>query len=193
MGHRWDTDEHRYKRHKQCPSSLAWSVLVRITNKWDRSSAGMAQEELTWPKAIAKVLGASTKPLHYKEITERIIAQSLRHSLGATPAATVNAQLAQSIKQKGTASPYIRVSKGTFAMRAAAPGVAVIPAKLTPDVVESEETEEQYEIVTSFGMFWQRSAVEWSRRLKFWKAGNRAQHRQFQQATRSTCFMTDAK
>jgi hypothetical protein len=121
----------------------------------------MPQDELTWPKAIAKVLGASAKPLHYKEITERIIAQALRQSLGATPAATVNAQISNSIKQKGNGSPYIRVAKGTFAMRGAAPGVSIIPAKLTPDVIESEETEEQYEIVTSFGMFWRRSAVEW--------------------------------
>ena len=121
----------------------------------------MTLEELTWPKAITKVLGTSTTPLHYKEITDRIIAQSLRRSLGATPAATVNANLANSIKHQGTASPYIRVAKGVFAMRAAVPGVVGIPSKLTPDVVESAEDEEQYEIVTSFGMFWRRNAVEW--------------------------------
>jgi hypothetical protein len=28
--------------------------------------------ELTWQKAIQKVLAASSGPLHYKEITERI-------------------------------------------------------------------------------------------------------------------------
>jgi hypothetical protein len=33
---------------------------------------------------------------------------------------------------------------------------------LTPEVEESEDSEEQYEIVTSFGMFWRRDAVEWS-------------------------------
>src|SRR5665213_695500 len=121
----------------------------------------MAVDELTWPKAITKVLGASATPLHYKEITEHIIAQSLRKSLGATPAATVNAQLANSIKHQGIASPYIRVATGVFAMRNQAPGVAVVPAKLTPDVVESVDDEEQYEIVTSFGMFWRRNAVEW--------------------------------
>jgi HB1, ASXL, restriction endonuclease HTH domain len=121
----------------------------------------MAQEELTWPKAIAKVLGASPTPLHYKEITERIIALSLRKSLGATPAATVNAQMANSIKHQGSASPYIRVAKGVFAMRGAVSGVAIIPERLTPDIIESSEDEEQYDIVTSFGMFWRRNAVEW--------------------------------
>ena len=117
--------------------------------------------EMTWRKAIDKVLASSAIPLHYKEITERIIAGALRTSLGATPAATVNAQIAQSIKHEGAASPYVRVSKGTFALRTASPHVAVVPPKLTPEVPESEETEEQYEIVTSFGMFWRRNAVEW--------------------------------
>lgn len=37
-----------------------------------------------------------------------------------------------------------------------------VAAKLTPSVPESEESEEQYDIVTSFGMFWRRNAVEWS-------------------------------
>jgi hypothetical protein len=121
----------------------------------------MATEELTWPKAITKVLGASATPLHYKEITERIIAQGLRKSIGATPAATVNAQIANSIKHQGDTSPYVRVAKGTFALRGSAPGADPVVAKLTPDVAESEEEEEQYEIVTSFGMFWRRNAVEW--------------------------------
>ena len=35
-------------------------------------------KELTWRKAIDKVLAASATPLHYNEITERIIADGLR-------------------------------------------------------------------------------------------------------------------
>jgi len=123
-----------------------------------RVSDTMAHE-LTWRKAIDKVLGESKTPLHYKDITERIIAQGLRRNVGATPAATVNAQLAASIKRDGPASPYIRVAKGTFALRGAVSG---IPAKLTPEVEESDEAEEQYDIISSFGMFWRRDAVEWT-------------------------------
>lgn len=121
----------------------------------------MADPELTWPKAIYRILASTATPLHYREITERIISQSLRKSLGATPAATVNAQIANSIKQKGDASPYIRVAKGTFALRKPAPNVPVTLPKLTPDVIEPEEDEPQYDIITSFGMFWRRGAVEW--------------------------------
>lgn len=118
--------------------------------------------DLTWRKAIDKVLGESTRPLHYNEITERIISDGLRKKLGATPAATVISHSSTSIKHDGAASPYIRVSRGTFALKSGVvPGVAISP-KLTPDVSESEEAEEQYEIISSFGMFWRKDAVEWT-------------------------------
>jgi hypothetical protein len=37
----------------------------------------------------------------------------------------------------------------------------VVPKKLTPEVAESED-EEQYELISSFGMFWRRDAIEWT-------------------------------
>jgi hypothetical protein len=119
--------------------------------------------ELTWRQAIEKILSASASPLHYSEITERIIADDLRKSLGATPSATVNAQISASIKKHGAQSPYIRIAKGTFAL-AKSPTMqpVTLTSKLTPTIPESEESEEQYDIVTSFGMFWRRNAIEWS-------------------------------
>ncbi len=119
--------------------------------------------ELTYRQAIEKVLGASATPLHYNEITERIITEGLRKSLGATPSQTVNAQISASIKHDGAQSTYIRVAKGTYALAKSAAAQPVIArSKLTPTVLESEESEEQYDIVTSFGMFWRRNAIEWS-------------------------------
>ena len=118
-------------------------------------------KEMTWGQAIDTVLSSSNTALHYKDIAEQIIALKLRTSLGATPAATVNACIAHSIKHEGSESPYIRVAKGIFALKGGERISAVAPPKLTPDIAESEEVEEQYEIVTSFGMFWRRSAVEW--------------------------------
>lgn len=119
-------------------------------------------QNLTWLKAIETVLSAAPTPLHYKELTERIIAQGLRTSLGATPAASVSATITDSIKRDGSNSPFIRVARGVFTLREKTPGVTVTPAKLTPDVSESDEIEDQYEIVTSFGMFWRRDVVEWA-------------------------------
>jgi len=122
--------------------------------------------ELTWGQAIQKVLGESPGPMHYADITERIVADGLRQNLGATPSATVGAHIAASIKHKRAKSPYVRVSKGTYdlAKRAA----AASPRAVTVDVsgIPSADAEEQYAIVAAFGMFWRREAVDWMRTPK---------------------------
>lgn len=128
--------------------------------------------ELTWQKAIQKVLAASTGPLHYKEITDRILADGLRENIGATPVATVSAQITQSIKKEGSKSPYVRVAKGTYALavkstesigNAQSPS-AVQAVEATAD--EEDDVDEQYAVFTAFGMFWRRESVEWSRNPK---------------------------
>ena len=118
-------------------------------------------KELTWKEAIDKVLAASSQPLHYKEITEKIISDGLRTSLGATPAATVNAQISASIKKLEDDSPYVRVAKGTFTLTKKS--LPATPTKMAERVEPESEEEEQYAIVSSFGMFWRREAIEWGR------------------------------
>jgi len=119
-------------------------------------------KELTWKNAINKILEGS-EPLHYKEITEKIISDELRTSLGATPAATVNAQISNSIKRDGDSSPYIRVAKGTFTL-ANKTSATLSEQETYPDIKSEslDEEEGQYAIVSSFGMFWRREAVEWT-------------------------------
>ena len=128
--------------------------------------------ELTWQKAIQKILAESTGPIHYKEITERILAEGLRENIGATPVATVSAHISQSIKKEGSKSPYVRVAKGTYALavkstgstaNAQAPSAAQA-VEATPD--EEYDVDEQYAVFTAFGMFWRRESVEWSRNPK---------------------------
>lgn len=116
------------------------------------------RSELTWGKAIYKVLASSTTALHYKEITERIIAEGYRKNLGATPAATVNAHISTSIKHEGERSPFVRFSKGTFSLRSSSSNSVTVPITIP---VETEELEAQYDVVSSFGMFWRKDAVEW--------------------------------
>jgi hypothetical protein len=125
-------------------------------------------DDRTWQSAIQIVLAASPTPLHYEEITKRIVTQKLRASLGATPASTVNANISNSIKWDGKSSPYLRVDKGVYALRTDAPGITVEAQNLAPDVSESTDVEEQYEIVTSFGMYWRRNAIEWVATPKLW-------------------------
>lgn len=108
--------------------------------------------EMTWREAIDKILASSAEPLHYREITERIISERLRKTFGATPARSVRATIAISFKQ-GKKSPYLRIEKGVYTLRSRSVVQQV-------DIVQ-EEAEEQYEIITSFGMFWRKEAVEW--------------------------------
>ena len=119
-------------------------------------------KELTWKKAIDKILALSPTPLHYNEIAEQIIAEGLRTNIGATPADTVRVQINGSIRQEGENSPYIRVSKGIFTLKNRSSSKDIVLKKLTPEIEELQDEEAQYEIVTSFGMFWKKDGVEWS-------------------------------
>ena len=66
--------------------------------------------------AAYKVLKEASEPLHYKEITRRMLNAELWTSYGKTPAATVNAQLAVDIKKKGEGSRFKRAGKGIYAV-----------------------------------------------------------------------------
>ncbi len=57
--------------------------------------------EKSWREAIKKVLAETDAPLHYTEISELILARGYYSTDGATPAATVNAQISASIKHDG--------------------------------------------------------------------------------------------
>lgn len=67
--------------------------------------------------AVESVLAAEGRPLPYREITQRILAQGLWHTQGKTPEATVNARLAVDIKEKGPLSRFQRTAPGVFALR----------------------------------------------------------------------------
>jgi restriction system protein len=68
--------------------------------------------------AVETVLTDAGEPLHYKEITKRVLQRGLWATTGQTPDATVNAQLAVDIKQRGETSVFNRTDKGIFALRA---------------------------------------------------------------------------
>ena len=120
--------------------------------------------EKSWKEAIKKVLTESVTPLHYTEISEQILSRGYYETDGATPAATVNAQLASSIKHDGEKSPFIRVGKGIFALKNS-PAAAIIPAS-TPiskqtklETLAESDVEASDSIIHSFGMYWQRDLV----------------------------------
>ena len=119
--------------------------------------------EKSWKEAIKKVLTEAATPLHYTEISEQILSRGYYETDGATPAATVNAQISSSIKHDGEKSLFIRVGKGTFALKQS-PSVAV-PAtsvkRKTPELLSEIDVEASESIIHSFGMYWQRDLVVW--------------------------------
>lgn len=127
--------------------------------------------EKSWKEAIKKVLAESESPLHYTEISEQILSRGYYETEGATPAATVNAQLASSIKHDGDKSPFIRVGKGIFALRIA-PIEAIISA--SPPTSKQLETLAESDvmlsdsIIHSLGMYWQRDLVVWRKEPKMY-------------------------
>ncbi|MBS0507175.1 MAG: hypothetical protein JSR53_07320 [Proteobacteria bacterium] len=118
--------------------------------------------EKSWKAAIIRVLCESDSPLHYTDISEQILSRGYYETDGATPAATVNAQIASSIKHDGEKSPFVRVGKGIFALKTA---LTVLPAtpekqkKPTPEPIFDAEASDS--IIRSFGMYWQRDLVVW--------------------------------
>lgn len=72
---------------------------------------------MTAKEAAQRVLEDAGEPLHYEALTERMLETGYWSSSGQTPEATVNAQLAVSIQQKGDASPFQRVEPGVYALR----------------------------------------------------------------------------
>lgn len=71
---------------------------------------------MTALEAALRVLQEEGKPLHYREITKRILAGKRWQCAGKTPEATINAQLAVSIKKGGKASPFRRAGRGIFSL-----------------------------------------------------------------------------
>ncbi len=125
--------------------------------------------ERSWKQAIIRVLQESEDPLHYTDITQQILERGYYQTDGATPAATVNAQIASAIKHEGASSPFVRVARGTFDLRDRAIPVTKLenPPKLTThkDVLEPEV---DGSVIHAFGMYWQRELVVWKNEPKLY-------------------------
>jgi len=113
--------------------------------------------ELGWKDAIIVVLKDSNAPMHYVEIAEKVFERSLRTEMTATPAATVAATLAQSFKNEGEHSPFVRVSRGVYALR----GIQEDAPSIAQKELAATETSEETGLVNAFGMFRDRAKVHW--------------------------------
>ena len=103
--------------------------------------------------------------MHYSEISEQILAKGYYKTDGATPDATVNAQITSSIKHQGENSPFLKVSRGTFTIRdvSAQPAAAVPPTVAlplaTPTLLKEAqnatiEEDPDESVIRCLGMYW---------------------------------------
>ena len=67
--------------------------------------------------AAIQILKDAGKPLHAKEIAERIMEAGLWVAKGKTPEATVSARLYSDIKKHGDQSTFVKVAPQTFFLR----------------------------------------------------------------------------
>ena len=105
---------------------------------------------MSWKDAAKKVLEEAGEPLHYTDITERILDQGLKINFGATPAATVNATINAAIKTEGSAGVFERTEPGEYGLRTWGK-----PSLKPDDDADSGSLE-------AFGMYWQRNDVYWA-------------------------------
>lgn len=92
------------------------------------------------------------------EITKKIIEDGLYSSLGATPAGTVFNVTQRAMINEGDKCPFQKIGRGLLIWKAKA-GITQKPR--IPIEGPEEEDEYQYGIISSFGMFWSRDAVDW--------------------------------
>lgn len=109
------------------------------------------------------------RAMHYSEISEQVLAKGYYQTDGATPDATVNAQITSSIKKEGEQSPFIKVGRGVYALRSGGNVLAAAapdsPPASSDDTSASPrqpaEPEEVESIIKCLGMYWQRDLVVW--------------------------------
>ena len=91
-------------------------------------------QKLTAIDAAYEVLAAAGEPLHSNQIAERMIAQGLWTTKGATPGQTVASCIAVDIQANGPASRFQRIGRGAFTVNTpgALPDATSAPASLPP-------------------------------------------------------------
>lgn len=89
------------------------------------------------------VLTEINKPLHYKEITRIALEKGILETEGATPDASMNAQIIMDIKSKGKLSDFVKTAPSTYAINKEKPQMITEPE-------EDKEQEEKLAVDSSY-------------------------------------------
>jgi hypothetical protein len=115
--------------------------------------------DMPWKEAIVRALEDSVTPMHYAEVAQAIIDSGYRVNVGATPAATVSANLSGLIRG-GRKSPVLKVERGVYALR----NTRTTLVQQVEDADEAQEDAREMGLINAFGMFWDRDGVYWGTR-----------------------------
>ncbi|AGB21655.1 hypothetical protein Mycsm_01236 [Mycobacterium sp. JS623] len=116
--------------------------------------------DMPWREAILTALQDSGTAMHYAEIAQAIIDSGYRVNVGATPAATVSANLS-GLTRGGKKSAVVKVERGVYALRETR---TKFVQEGVDDADEAAEDAREMGLINAFGMFWDRDAVSWSTR-----------------------------
>ncbi len=87
--------------------------------------------------AAITILSEQETPLHYREITRLALEKGILETEGATPDATMNAEIVTEIKRKGNLSDFIKTAPSTYALNPNKP-------LLEHNRLEEEKEDEQH-------------------------------------------------
>ncbi len=90
--------------------------------------------------AAIQILSEAKKPLHYKDITKLALEKGILETEGATPDASMNAQIITDINKKGESSDFIKTAPSTFTLN---PNKKVLEPKRQKKLLEEEAVEEE--------------------------------------------------
>lgn len=113
----------------------------------------MTQANMPWRLAMIRVLQEAEGPLHYSEIAQAIIDKQYRIDVGATPSATVAANLSEH------SQTFARVARGVYALAERPVNEQPLPVDAAGD--DAEEDAQEMGLINAFGMFWSRDLVMW--------------------------------
>jgi transcriptional regulator with XRE-family HTH domain len=148
-----------WENGKSQPSHAQVNALRDAFRNGGEAADSEPSKDIPWKESIIKVLGGSDAPMHYADIAQAIIDNGYRvNDVGATPAATVSANLSASINKDKSKSPFVKVDRGMYTLRNA---TSVPVQKRIEESDEAEETAREMGLINAFGMFWDRNRVQW--------------------------------
>lgn len=123
--------------------------------------------QVSWKDAIRTVLRDHGGELHYSEIADRIIDRRLRSKVGATPAATVSANLTAHLagEVERTGRGYYRLAKAQPDRGGADEALVAVGESAEPG---GSSGSAEMGCINAFGIFWRREEVLWQGDVRLW-------------------------